>query len=214
MRDNVSRTKTTYSTRNAGGGEQADDARVRGDAFTRRDFQLIIQIIVDIREMGALLPSLIDAAGIKVVPATLTIGDYIISPKMCIERKALPDLEASFANGRLCVSPPNLALLTRRHTQVEGMTAHYEICILLIEFEEDKYGLRVRCSSFSTSTEGNAEWIRQETTRAAKVAQRKRKRIGTSSTSSPNSPSSHCTSRACALSGLHRHTKASRSCLT
>lgn len=51
--------------------------------------------------MGALLPSLIDAAGIKVVPATLTVGDYIITPKMCIERKSLADLEGSFANGRL-----------------------------------------------------------------------------------------------------------------
>lgn len=61
----------------------------------------IAQIIVDIREMGALLPSLIDAAGIKVIPATLTVGDYIITPKMCIERKSLPDLEGSFANGRL-----------------------------------------------------------------------------------------------------------------
>lgn len=61
----------------------------------------LVQIIVDIREMGALLPSLIDAAGIKVVPATLTVGDYVLSPKMVVERKALPDLEASFANGRL-----------------------------------------------------------------------------------------------------------------
>ncbi len=60
-----------------------------------------VEIIVDIREMGALLPSLIDAAGIKVIPATLTIGDYILSPKVCVERKSLPDLETSFANGRL-----------------------------------------------------------------------------------------------------------------
>ncbi|WWD16753.1 hypothetical protein CI109_101184 [Kwoniella shandongensis] len=115
MRDNVTRSKTTYSSRNAGGGETAEESR----------------IIVDIREMGALLPSLIDAAGIKVVPSTLTVGDYILSPKMCVERKALPDLEASFANGRL-------------HTQCESMTAHYETCILLIEFEEDKFGLRTR----------------------------------------------------------------------
>jgi DNA excision repair protein ERCC-4 len=28
MRDSISRAKTTYSTRNAGGGEAADDARV------------------------------------------------------------------------------------------------------------------------------------------------------------------------------------------
>ncbi|KAK4688167.1 DNA excision repair protein ERCC-4, partial [Tremellales sp. Uapishka_1] len=127
MRDNISRSKTTYSSRNAGGGESAaEDAR----------------IIVDIREIGALLPSLIDAAGIKVVPATLTVGDYILSPKMCVERKSLPDLEASFANGRL-------------HTQCESMTAHYEVCILLIEFEEDKFGLRTREDSRRESSAPN-----------------------------------------------------------
>jgi len=53
--------------------------------------------------MGALLPSYIDDAGIKVIPLTLTVGDYILSPKMCVERKALPDLESSLANGRLSV---------------------------------------------------------------------------------------------------------------
>ncbi|ORY29555.1 hypothetical protein BCR39DRAFT_532115 [Naematelia encephala] len=115
MRDSTSKSKTTYSSRNAGGGDTGEEAR----------------IIVDIREIGALLPSLIDAAGVKVIPATLVVGDYILSPKMCVERKALPDLEASFANGRL-------------HTQCEAMTAHYDICILLIEFEEDKFGLRTR----------------------------------------------------------------------
>ncbi|KLT38478.1 hypothetical protein CC85DRAFT_281064 [Cutaneotrichosporon oleaginosum] len=115
MRDNVARSRTTYSTRNAGGGEDAHESR----------------IIVDIRELGALLPSLIDAAGIVVVPATLTVGDYILSPKMCVERKALPDLEQSLANGRL-------------HTQCEAMSAHYEICILLIEFEEGKFGMRTK----------------------------------------------------------------------
>ena len=59
------------------------------------------QIIVDIREMGATLPSLIDAAGIKVIPATLTVGDYILNPRMCVERKSLDDLNQSLANGRL-----------------------------------------------------------------------------------------------------------------
>lgn len=100
MRDNVARPRTTYSTRNAGGGDGgAEQPRVSvavmGPQLTT------IQIIVDIRELGALLPSLIDAQGIQVVPATLTVGDYILSPKMCVERKALPDLEQSLANGRL-----------------------------------------------------------------------------------------------------------------
>ncbi|TYJ54668.1 hypothetical protein B9479_004702 [Cryptococcus floricola] len=115
MRDTFTRSKTTYSSRNAGGGEGASESR----------------IIVDLREIGALLPSLIDAAGIKVIPCTLTVGDYILSPKMCVERKSLADLEGSLNNGRL-------------HTQCEQMTAHYETCILLIEFDEDKFGMRTK----------------------------------------------------------------------
>lgn len=126
MRDNVSRAKTTYSSRNAGGGESSVEQR----------------IIVDIREMGALLPSLIDAAGIKVIPATLTVGDYILTPTICVERKALPDLEASFANGRL-------------FGQCESMTAQYETCILLIEFEDDRFGLRVRTEDTRCTTDAD-----------------------------------------------------------
>lgn len=78
-------------------------ARKRGYVLLRysENGKLMEKIIVDIREMGAVLPSLIDYAGIKVIPATLTVGDYILSPKMCVERKALPDLESSFINGRL-----------------------------------------------------------------------------------------------------------------
>ncbi|KAL1410200.1 DNA repair protein RAD16 [Vanrija albida] len=119
MRDTVTRSRTTYSTRNAGGGESEKEES---------------RIIVDIRELGAFLPSLIDGAGIHVIPATLTVGDYILSPKMVVERKALPDLEQSLANGRL-------------HTQCEAMSAHYEVCILLIEFEEDKFGMRTKADA-------------------------------------------------------------------
>lgn len=65
---------------------------------------------------------------------------------MCVERKSLADLEGSFNNGRLSVAylSKELVMLTsRRHTQCEAMTSHYEICILLIEFDEDKFGMRV-----------------------------------------------------------------------
>lgn len=81
---------------------QAEERRLKSLGYVAAQAaSLTGQIIVDIRELGSLLPSLIDGAGIVVVPATLTVGDYILSPKMCVERKALPDLEQSLANGRL-----------------------------------------------------------------------------------------------------------------
>ena len=59
------------------------------------------RVIVDIREMNSSLPNLLDRVGILVVPVTLTVGDYILSPDICVERKSIPDLTQSLKNGRL-----------------------------------------------------------------------------------------------------------------
>ncbi|KAF8999609.1 hypothetical protein BDQ17DRAFT_1499549 [Cyathus striatus] len=83
------------------------------------------RVIVDMREFRSTLPSLLHAANVLVIPATLTVGDYILSPDMCVERKSLSDLVSSFNSGRL-------------YTQCEVMSAYYKHPILLIEFEEDK----------------------------------------------------------------------------
>lgn len=83
------------------------------------------QVIVDMREFRSTLPSLLHASGLQVIPATLTVGDYILTPEICVERKSIPDLVSSFNSGRL-------------YTQCELMSVHYKQPILLIEFEENK----------------------------------------------------------------------------
>lgn len=83
------------------------------------------RIIVDMREFNSSLASMLDLAGIIVIPRTLTIGDYVLSPQMCVERKSVLDLIQSLNNGRL-------------YSQCEGMTLHYLHPILLIEFDQDK----------------------------------------------------------------------------
>ena len=65
------------------------------------------------------------ASNFEVIPTTLTIGDYVLDPTMCVERKSIPDLISSFNTGRL-------------YTQCELMSTHYKIPILLIEFEESR----------------------------------------------------------------------------
>ncbi|KAI9208291.1 uncharacterized protein BJ171DRAFT_438598 [Polychytrium aggregatum] len=82
-------------------------------------------VVVDTREFGSSLPSLVHARGMKVVPTTLEVGDYVLSPQICVERKSIPDLIASFKSGRL-------------YTQCEAMCHHYLIPILLIEFDEER----------------------------------------------------------------------------
>jgi len=83
------------------------------------------QVIVDIREFRSSLPMSLYQKGIKIIPVTLEVGDYVISPKLCIERKAIPDLIHSLGNGRL-------------YSQCESMKRHYGSPILLIEFDVKK----------------------------------------------------------------------------
>ena len=99
----------TVSTRVAGGGRhaRADPPKVsHGIAAKPCKEHLpmhvpLLQVVVDVREFRSSLPSLLHAAGFIVEPLTLTIGDYVLSPEMAVERKSLPDLIQSFNSGRL-----------------------------------------------------------------------------------------------------------------
>jgi DNA excision repair protein ERCC-4 len=83
------------------------------------------RVVVDLREFRSPLPSLLHAAGMIIIPATLEVGDYILSPDLCVERKSLTDLLGSLASGRL-------------YTQCVAMTRCYETPVLLIEFQKDE----------------------------------------------------------------------------
>lgn len=91
----------TVSSRVAGGGRLATVEPPR--------------IIVDVREFRSSLPSLLHASSFVVQPMTLTIGDYILSPEMVVERKSIPDLISSFNSGRLSgFRRPNPSSLAER----------------------------------------------------------------------------------------------------
>ncbi|OUM62412.1 hypothetical protein PIROE2DRAFT_44330, partial [Piromyces sp. E2] len=83
------------------------------------------QIIVDVREFRCSLPLLIHTKEINVKPCTLIVGDYVLTPIHCVERKSVNDLIQSFKSGRL-------------YNQVESMTTYYKQPVLLIEFNQDK----------------------------------------------------------------------------
>lgn len=53
------------------------------------------------REFNSTLPMTLFSSGFAVIPATLSIGDYILSPDICIERKEGNDLITSLLSGRL-----------------------------------------------------------------------------------------------------------------
>lgn len=83
------------------------------------------QVIVDMREFMSSLPNVLHQRGMRIIPVVLEVGDYILSPLMCVERKSIQDLFTSFTSGRL-------------YHQVETMVRYYRIPVLLIEFSQDK----------------------------------------------------------------------------
>lgn len=91
----------------------------------QRSDVIMQKVVVDMREFRCELPSLIHKRGIDIEPATIEIGDYVLTPDICVERKSISDLIASLNSGRL-------------YSQVQYMTRHYKTPFLLIEFDEDK----------------------------------------------------------------------------
>jgi len=83
------------------------------------------KVIVDMREFRSELPSLLHKRGIDIEPITLEVGDYILTPDICVERKSLSDLIGSLNNGRL-------------YNQATSMTRFYSKPMLLIEFDSNK----------------------------------------------------------------------------
>jgi DNA excision repair protein ERCC-4 len=102
----------TINTRIAGGGKLAATAQPP-------------RVVVDVREFRSSLPSLLHGRSMIIVPCMLTVGDYILSPTICVERKSLSDLISSFKDGRL-------------YSQCETMFQHYKNPMLLIEFDQNK----------------------------------------------------------------------------
>ncbi|CAG9995840.1 unnamed protein product [Clonostachys byssicola] len=102
----------TVNTRIAGGGRLAATAEPP-------------RVVVDVREFRSSLPSLLHGRSMVIVPCMLTVGDYILTPHICVERKSISDLISSFKDGRL-------------YTQAEAMFQHYRDPMLLIEFDQNK----------------------------------------------------------------------------
>lgn len=83
------------------------------------------RVIVDMREFRSELPSLLHRRGLDIEPVTLEVGDYILTPDTCVERKSVSDLIGSLQSGRL-------------YTQCLSMTRYYKKPVLLIEFDPAK----------------------------------------------------------------------------
>ncbi|XP_047464164.1 DNA repair endonuclease XPF [Mugil cephalus] len=107
---NLEPANATTNSRKAGGQDQPKEPS---------------RVIVDMREFRSELPSLLHRRGLDIEPVTLEVGDYILTPETCVERKSVSDLIGSLQSGRL-------------YTQCLSMTRYYRKPVLLIEFDPAK----------------------------------------------------------------------------
>ncbi|XP_072312281.1 DNA repair endonuclease XPF [Eucyclogobius newberryi] len=124
---NLEPANATTNTRKAGGQDQPKEPS---------------RVIVDMREFRSELPSLLHRRGLDIEPVTLEVGDYILTPDMCVERKSVSDLIGSLQSGRL-------------YTQCLSMTRYYKKPVLLIEFDPAKPFSLMSRAEFSKEISSN-----------------------------------------------------------
>jgi len=86
------------------------------------------RVIVDSREKNVELLDILKSNGITIDTKTLNVGDFILSDRVCIERKTVSDFESSIIDGRLFDE-------TRR------MKEQYQFPMLIIEGSNDEFRL-------------------------------------------------------------------------
>jgi Fanconi anemia group M protein len=88
--------------------------------------KLIPKIIVDNRERNLEILEGLSGSGILLNFAQLPVGDYILSDRMCVERKTIPDFENSIINARL-------------FDQLERLDHDFKKPILLLEGDDAEF---------------------------------------------------------------------------
>lgn len=86
-----------------------------------------LKVIVDRRERNAEINSLLEE-GMFVDRRTIDVGDYIVSDRVCIERKTVSDFESSLMNGRL-------------FNQAKMLKESYQHPIIIVEGDADEFRL-------------------------------------------------------------------------
>jgi len=78
------------------------------------------RIYVDVRERGSGVPEALARLGAAVIYEQLGVGDYVVSDRVVVERKTVPDLAESLFDGRL-------------FDQARRMSEYYETPVILVE---------------------------------------------------------------------------------
>lgn len=130
-----------------------------------------IKIIVDNRERNIEILEGLSQRGVEMSFAQLPVGDYIISDRMCVERKTVRDFEGSIMNFRL-------------FDQMDRLNSGFKKPILLIEGDDSEFVMQqhvILGAIVSIYTDYNVQVIRssgidETSATLAKLAEREQKK--------------------------------------
>jgi Fanconi anemia group M protein len=88
-----------------------------------------LKVIIDSRERNIDLIGALETSGLEIDVRTLPVGDYIVSDRLCIERKTISDFESSIMNGRL-------------FEQLERLKKAYSSPIMVLEGSTEDFRLK------------------------------------------------------------------------
>ena len=109
--------------------EVAKGSSRQGGSKRARTVESLIKqtVLVDIRELRSALPFMLFKKRFEIVPSTLTIGDYVLSRDIAVERKSVTgnDLQGSLISGRL-------------YKQLTNLTHAFAWPVVLLEFSTNR----------------------------------------------------------------------------
>jgi len=118
------------------------------------------KVVVDERERASGVPEELSKLNVHVYFSKLSVGDYVLSPEVAVERKSIPDLISSIYDSRIFLQASRIAssyakpylLIEGDSKEVETLTRNLKSYYGAIASVTLAYGLRVIFTANKTET--------------------------------------------------------------
>jgi len=119
-----------------------------------------VRVVADERERASGVPEELSKLNVRVYFSKLSVGDYVLSPEVAVERKSIPDLISSVYDSRIFIQASRIAsayakpylLIEGDSKEVEKLTRNLKSYYGAIASVTLAYGLRVLFTANKTET--------------------------------------------------------------
>jgi len=119
-----------------------------------------VRVVADERERASGVPEELSKLNVRVYFSKLSVGDYVLSPEVAVERKSIPDLISSVYDSRIFLQASRIAsayakpylLIEGDSKEVERLTRNLKSYYGAIASVTLAYGLRVLFTANKTET--------------------------------------------------------------